>query len=518
MIATTVVLLAASIMVTWVMVWALMNIGLQTLPSLYITGTLTLARFDLVISILIALSVILLGQAIVSYEIFTGKTLPRGRFRRYWQRAVLLGVGYGAVVGWSLSIQLRPIYSFLLTAILVVVFYALLSWRSFAERERTIQRLRPFVSSQQLYEHVFNPNNPPVSPDLKAGEAFRALCEEVLDARSAHLAAVGPIAGLFGTPWCYPASTSCEPVHIAEIAERLEWSDQICLPLSPTSNNKAILAVPLWSERGIIGVLLLGEKRDDGLYTQEEIEIARAIGERLIDTQASAETARRLMDIQRRQLAETQVIDRQTRRALHDDILPQLHATILALSATPNTPERTIEETMGQLGQIHRQISALLRGSPVIEASEVAREGLFAALKHTLEHELSQSFDHIIWQVEEEVEWKAREIPPLTAEVLFYAAREAIRNAACHGRESVGSKDLNLKVAADWDDGLRLRIEDDGVGLRPSTEKQQSSGHGLALHSTMMAIVGGSLEIESEPGRYTRVLFTLPGRACVKQD
>ena len=47
--------------------------------------------------------------------------------------------------------------------------------------------------------------------------------------------------------------------------------------------------MPLWSERGLIGVLLLGEKRDGGLYTQEEIEIARASGERLIDTQASAE-------------------------------------------------------------------------------------------------------------------------------------------------------------------------------------------------------------------------------------
>ena len=73
----------------------------------------------------------------------------------------------------------------------------------------------------------------------------------------------------------------------------------MCLPLdparfggaqsAPASRRGPGWAVPLWSERGLIGIMLLGEKNDRGLYTQEEIEIARASGERLIDTQASAE-------------------------------------------------------------------------------------------------------------------------------------------------------------------------------------------------------------------------------------
>jgi len=54
-----------------------------------------------------------------------------------------------------------------------------------------------------------------------------------------------------------------------------------------------VWAIPLWSERGLIGILLLGEKVNGGLYTQEEIEIARASGERLIDTRASAELGHR---------------------------------------------------------------------------------------------------------------------------------------------------------------------------------------------------------------------------------
>jgi len=36
------------------------------------------------------------------------------------------------------------------------------------------------------------------------------------------------------------------------------------------------------------------------------------------------------------------------------------------------------------------------------------------------------------------------------------------------------------------------------------------SGQGLALHTTMMAVVGGSLTIDSEPGAFTSVQLALP--------
>jgi hypothetical protein len=112
---------------------------------------MTLAGFDLAIEALIALAVGCLGQAVVAYEIFTGETLPRRGFFRHWRNALLLAAGYGVVVAGSLVVPLRPIYALLLTTVLVAVFYALLSWRSFAERERYITHLRPFVSGPRLY-------------------------------------------------------------------------------------------------------------------------------------------------------------------------------------------------------------------------------------------------------------------------------------------------------------------------------------------------------------------------------
>jgi signal transduction histidine kinase len=63
--------------------------------------------------------------------------------------------------------------------------------------------------------------------------------------------------------------------------------------------------------------------------------------------------------------------------------------------------------------------------------------------------------------------------------------------------------------------GVEVMVEDNGVGLeQPNGDRRDNdsggSGGGLALHSTMMAVVGGTLSMESVPGDYTRVMLTLP--------
>jgi signal transduction histidine kinase len=281
----------------------------------------------------------------------------------------------------------------------------------------------------------------------------------------------------------------------------------MCVAVDPARYGGAGWAVPLWSERGLIGVLLLGEKIDGGLYTQEEIEIARLGGERLIDTQASAALAQRLMVLQRQRLAESQVIDRQARRVLHDDVLPRLHTVMLDLSAAPGVPP----DTLTRLADVHRQISDLLHAMPATTAPQVARLGLVGALRRAVDDELGSAFDGVTWQVAPEAAQAAQTIPPLTADVLYYAAREAIRNAARYGRNGDSARPLHLQIGVQWRDGLEIRIEDDGVGMDGGPPGSNGSGHGLALHGTMMAVVGGSLATDSVPGRYTRVTLTLPG-------
>jgi signal transduction histidine kinase len=312
------------------------------------------------------------------------------------------------------------------------------------------------------------------------------------------------------------------PSALAELAAEFRTPQMMCVPLDPARYGGAVWAVPLWSERGLIGVLLLGEKRDGGLYTQEEIEIARAGGERLIDTQASAEMARRLMALQRQRLAESQVVDRRARRVLHDDVLPRLHAAMLMLSAqAATTDDRRPTTDNGQhlsgeptvvalLADIHRQVANLLHAMPAAAAPEVARLGLIGALRQAVDGELSSAFDGVIWRIEPEAEQAARAISALNAEVAFYAAREAIRNAARYGRNGDPARSLHLTVDVARRNGLEIAIEDDGVGMDAARTSDEGSGQGLGLHSTMMAVIGGALTAESVPGAYTRVTLALP--------
>ena len=507
LIGASLALLIVSLLVAGILLWAIQETRHMVLYQFYDRAIETLAWFDLIISSILALVILLLGQAVVSYEVFTGKSLPRRGLMRHWRRAVILAAGYSIPVGFSIAIALRPLYSLILTTILMTIFFALSSWRSYAERERYIDSLRPFVASQRLYDQLLTPSAP---PDVDIRTPFRALCADVLDTTVGYLTAVGPLAPLV-QPLAY--GTEMNP-NIADLVGEFiepqrrkerskdEKNSALSAPLrlislDPTQYGGAIWAIPLWSERGLIGLFLLGPKRDGGLYTQEEIEIARVSGERLIDTQASAEMARRLMDLQRERLAQSQVIDQRTRRTLHDDILPTIQTAMISLGGDSN------QEAIKTLTDAHRQISDLLHEMPTIAAPEVARLGLVAALRRAIDNELASAFDQITWHVTPDTETHIKTIPTLTAEVIFYAAREAVRNAARHGR-SPQSDNFHLQIQVNGRDGLAIIIEDNGVGLGAASPNS-GSGQGLALHSTMMAVVGGELSVDSLPGQFTRV-------------
>jgi len=499
LIGTAITLLLVSLLVAWVMLWIARNAAAD-LNFL----TLTIESVDLIVASLIALAVLLVGQAVVAYEVFTGKALPRHGLQRHWRNAILLAAGYSAVVSVVIALQVRSIYGLLLATSLMTIFYALFSWRTFAERERYIHQLRPFVASQRLYDHLLTPTAiASAPPETDVATPLQALCRDVLSARSVILAAVGPLAPLVGPPVSHTGEHPSLP-PLTEITAQLTSPQTMFLPLDSARFGGAQWAVPLWSERGLIGLLLLGEKNDGGLYTQEEIEIARASGERLIDTRASAEMARRLMALQRQQLAESQIVDRRARRILHDDILPQLHAAMLTLNSTKDS-----SEAISLLTDAHRQISNLLRDMPAA-APDVTRTGLVGALKHVVERELADSFDAVTWHVDPEAERQSHSLPPLTTEVIFYAAREAIRNAARYGRGDDTKSPLHLSLSVTWEGGLKIAVDDDGVGVAASRRADGGSGQGVALHSTLMAVIGGALSVESITGQRTRVLLTLP--------
>jgi signal transduction histidine kinase len=524
LVAASAMLLAVSLLVAWVMLWIVISARQRALYDIYTSMSSTVAWFDLVISLLIALSVVLLGQATVAYEIFTGKTLPRRGLMRHWRRALVLAAGYGVVVGWGLTFHLRSIYSLLLTTMLMTFFYALLSWRSYVNRERYIDHLRPFVASQRLYEHLLA-SSALVAPHVDVMTLFQALCKDVLDTRMAYLAPLGPLTPLVGSALAFPDGDWVRPPSLAEITGMFDTALMPCASIDPARYDGAMWAVPLWSQHRLMGVLLLGEKRDGGLYMQEEIEVAQASGERLMDTLASAEIAQRLMVLQRQRLTESQsfgelsraVFDQRARRLLHDNVLPVLHTAMLTIGREQGEATKASSEAMALLADAHRLIADLLREMPATVVPDLAELGLLAALRRVVDDEVADAFDEVSWRIEPEAEGRAQSLPSLSTEVLFYASREAIRNAARHGCAGGDRFLLRLHVEMAWVEpslangwgGLEIRIEDNGVGLECGSSTP-NAGQGLALHSTMLAVIGGTLSIDSVQGEGTRVVLAVP--------
>jgi signal transduction histidine kinase len=509
--AASLALLAVSLLVAGTIVWLIQGTRSVNLVLFYDESIVTIAWLDLIISFLVALAVVMLGQATVSYEVFTGKTLPRGGLQNQWRWAILLAAGYGIVAGGSFTLGLHPLYIVLPATLLMTFAFAMAGWRSYAERERYIAHLRPFVTSQHLYEQLLASNE---SSQINIAQPFTTLCADVLGAQLAYLTALGPLAPLVGPPLAYPQVTVDLP-QLAQLSEQFTSVETMLVSLDPGTYKGAIWGVPLWSQRGLIGALLLGEKRDGNLYTQEEIEIARISGERLIDTQASAELGRRLMALQRERLAQSQVADLRTRRVLHDEVLPGLQAALIALDSqgTKSEAASTGDTSSGvgaMLTDTHRQISDLLRQIPVTTMLELERLGLVKAIQKTVEAEYAQAFDEVNWQIDPDAAQKDEVLSPLAAEVLFYAVREAIRNAAIHGRDPESSESFCLWLSIGAREGLEVTVEDNGIGLSPVNLTPQGNGQGLALHSTMMAIVGGTLATESLPGQYSKIILSLP--------
>ena len=540
LVAASLALLLAGLLLSWTALWALTT---RPLPSLAdAQAELTVKRFDLAVAGCVALAITLLGRAIVAYEVFTGQPLPRTRFFRHWRSTVILAGGFGAVAAWMLAIQLRPIYTLMLATSLMTLFYALYSWRSFVEREEFMARLRPFVASQNLYRRMVAAGEPAGQLEDPARALFDSLCRDLLEVRRAVLAPAGSLATLAGPPLVYPAERGGPapqaPTGNAPTAQGMVGGDEDLLACLAGLQQAALSAdgmplvaqveglprglewaIPLWAGHGaagssLCGFLLLGERRGGGPFREEEIEVAQAAGERLVDLLAGAEMARLSLDLLAQRLAQTRVLEGQGRRVLHDEVLPELHTAILYLSSLLNRAGEGAEETQAALEILtgaHRRISDLMRQLPLATPHSLGQGGLPAALRSLVENRFAGDFGRVEWAIDPEAEDLARQIPLFMAEVLFFAARELMRNAADHAPGGEDRRALVLWVELSrLEQNLRLVISDNGIGIH--LLGSHAKGSGLRIHSAMLASIGGQLEISPRPGGGTRGVIDLPVR------
>ncbi len=104
------------------------------------------------------------------------------------------------------------------------------------------------------------------------------------------------------------------------------------------------------------------------------------------------------------------------------------------------------------------------------------------------------------------------DIPPPGEEVkvlLFESVRELLFNAVKHAR--AGSAAVNVRGVEGRE--LRITVSDTGSGFDPTALRQAGlSGGGFGLFSVRerLDLIGGRMEIDSAPGRGSRVMLTAP--------
>ena len=87
---------------------------------------------------------------------------------------------------------------------------------------------------------------------------------------------------------------------------------------------------------------------------------------------------------------------------------------------------------------------------------------------------------------------------------MFLIIQEALANAAKHAAAT------QLRINLDVENNLLiLDVEDNGLGFELA-ETEQRLGHGLLNMRMRAHAVGGQLEVNSAPGKGTRVLAYIP--------
>jgi signal transduction histidine kinase len=401
------------------------------------------------------------------------------------------------------NLNIQPIYSVLLTVILAVIAYALFNWRQYVEHEEFMRRLDPFVTSLHLHERLLTSN---ADSEQESRELFTALCRDALRTTHACLLFEGSIGGPHERQRIdYRWLADQEALLKAPLASPIDWSRL----------DVDHWAYPLSDSRGAIGRLILGPKLDGNEYNVQELQVASTCAERILDALAGEQLARVAVSLLQQRIAQVQVMSAQHKRILHDEVLPQIHLALLKVEALrsagrdaiPATAdEQRLDEATAALTQAHRRISELVREMSNAVPTRLESEGLAAALQSALDHDFRDSFDRVEWHADLPAVEQAKQLPLFASEVIFFAAQEAIRNAARHGRGGDAQRQLHLDVALHNSAGLKLVISDDGVG-RPLDPVEGEAGSGLRFHSAMLAVIGGTLSVEDRSGGGTQVVI-----------
>ncbi|WP_440557041.1 GAF domain-containing sensor histidine kinase [Streptomyces sp. SCPE 10] len=264
------------------------------------------------------------------------------------------------------------------------------------------------------------------------------------------------------------------------------------------------LGLPIRADDEVIGALFLANKNcpkpDGGCgFTEEDEELLALLAQHA----AIALTNARLYERSR----ELTIAEERSRLAheLHDAVSQKLFSLRLTAQAAAALVDRDPARAKGELHQVAAlaaEAADELRAAVVeLRPAALDEDGLIATLRTQIQvldraHSARVTFTGAGY----------RALPAAQEEAVLRVAQEALHNALRHAR----AEHVDVSVERRGG-GAVLRVADDGDGFDPAAVGRAGRHLGLVSMRDRASGVGGTLTVESAPGKGTTIEMEVPG-------
>jgi signal transduction histidine kinase len=188
--------------------------------------------------------------------------------------------------------------------------------------------------------------------------------------------------------------------------------------------------------------------------------------------------------------------------AIHDGLTQVVTASVLELEWHARRAEIEPTQAVEALNAAAAELRKALEEIRAVLANLSAQEGGPA---QSLEELIGGVMER--WQLPAtwSVEGDLQSVPAPVLDVASSVIRESVANAAKHA----GSNEVIVRVLATREH-VEVAVEDRGRGFTPTRPEVHENHLGLEMMRRRVAELGGVLDIESSPGKGTRVVARLP--------
>ena len=262
-------------------------------------------------------------------------------------------------------------------------------------------------------------------------------------------------------------------------------------------NMTTFLGVPIVSRGEILGAFYLTNKQTNGRKASEFTED----DQRLIETLAAHAAVALEHAMLYERSRELSVVEERNRlaRDLHDSVTQTLFSLSLtadSAAALADADASAAREQIRRVRELAQHAMQEMR-SLVFELrpGDVETDGLVPTLRKHVD-----VLRHVYGKDVRLAVRRECRLPPRVEKELFRVVQEALNNAIQHADAD------ELAVEVDMLDGhARLCVRDSGVGFDPDEARRRSRRLGLVSMEERARELGGTLALESEPGRGTTV-------------